>query len=198
MNMMDLMEDYLMEQNNIAEMILNHCEEFLGNYTRAQLYKNENGESIQILEYENVFEGCKTYMSFGVSNFSGDIHNRCEIVLNVDNDFDRASCLFANVLMYLVENKVHFYKGSYIGEIAEFDEEFCAKYKKAGIYITEAYPFPEEFSMCDDIKIYMCFFISNEELDYLKKYGSDRFEDYLEENEIDIMELNRDAMKGAK
>lgn len=187
-----------MEQNNIAEMLLNHYEEFLGNYKSARLYKDEGDASIQVLEYENVFEGCKTYMSFGVSNFSGNIHNKCEIVLNVDDDFDRASCLFANVLMYLIENKAHFYNGSYIEGISEFDEDFCAEHKKSGIYISEAYPFPEEFLMCDDIKIYMCFFISDEELEYLKKYGSDRFEDYLEENKIDIMELNRDAMKGAK
>lgn len=180
-------------EKNIAEILLSYYEDFLGNYTSVQLYKNEEGESIQVLEYEDIFEGCKTYMSFGVSNFSEYIHNKCEIVLNVDNDFDRASCIFANVLMYLIENKVHFYKGSYIGGVAAFDEDFCAKHKKAGIYITEAYPFPEEFLMCDDIKIYMCFFISDEELEYLKKYGSDSFEDYLEENEIDIMELNRAA-----
>lgn len=180
-------------KNNIAEMLLSHYEEFLGNYSSGKLYKFKEGASIQVLEYEKVFEGCKTYVSFGVSNFSGHIHNKCEIVLNVDNDFDRASCIFANVLMYLIENKVHFYKGSYIGGIAAFNEDFCAEHKKAGIYITEAYPFPKEFLLCDDIKIYMCFFISNEELEYLKKYGSDRFEDYLEEKEIDVMELNRAA-----
>lgn len=181
-------------EKNIGEMILSHYEKFLGNYTDSEPYKNEEGVSIQVLEYENVFEGCKTYMSFGVSAFSGYIHNKCEIVLNVDNDFDRASCIFANVLMYLIENKVHFYKGSYIEGIAAFDEDFCAKHEKAGFYIAEAYPFPEEFfDVCDDIKIVMCFFISQEELEYLKKYGSDRFEEYLEENEIDIMELDRIA-----
>lgn len=185
-------------ENNVAERLLSHYEEFLGNYTSAQLYKNEEGASIQVLEYENVFEDCKTYMSFGVSNFGLNIHNKREIVLNVDNDFDRASCIFANVLMYLVENNAHFYKGSYIEGISAFDEDFCAEHKKSGVYITEAYPFPEEFLMCGDIKIYMCFFISEEELEYLKKNGSDSFEDYLEENEIDIMELNRDTAKGTE
>lgn len=184
-------------ENNIAEKLLSHYEEYLGGHPSVQLYKNQEGASIQVLEYENVFEGCKTYMSFGLSNFGADIHNKCELVLNVDDDFDRASCVFANVLMYLVENNAHFYKGSYIGGISAFDGDFCAEHKKSGVYITEAYPFPEEFLKCGDIKIYMCFFVSEQELEYLEKYGSDGFEDYLEDNEIDIMELNRKAFKGA-
>ena len=81
---MVLKDELLMEKKNIAEMILSHYENFLGDYTSAELYKNEDGVSIQFPEYKNVFEGCKTYVSFGVSNFSEHIHNKYEIIMNVD------------------------------------------------------------------------------------------------------------------
>lgn len=41
-------------EKNIGEMILSHYEKFLGNYTDSEPYKNEEGVSIQVLEYENI------------------------------------------------------------------------------------------------------------------------------------------------
>ena len=37
----------------------------------------------------------------------------------------------------------------------------------------------------------LAFFISKEECDYIRRFGWDKFEDYLEDNNVDIMNINR-------
>ena len=42
-----------------------------------------------------------------------------------------------------------------------------------------------------DCKMLLAFFITKEELEFLKKNGSSKFEDYLSEKECDVFELGR-------
>lgn len=181
-----------MNENNLGEEILNHYEKYLGIFEDHRVFKGcEDMPSIQLLQYSNVFEGCKTFVSFGMSKFSAIINNICETILIVDNDFQRASYLFANVLFYIIENNMDFGRGTYVMGIENVDKDFALKHNKAAIYFTETYMFPEAFSCINGrIKMYLAFFISQEECNYIKKYGCEKFEDYLEEQECDIMKLD--------
>lgn len=49
------------------------------------------------------------------------------------------------------------------------------------ILCMDVFLLPEDFAFINDIcRIYMCFFVSKEEAEFIKKYGSERFEDLLE------------------
>lgn len=136
-----------MKKEDMGEEILNHYEKFLGIFGEYRVFKNsEDMPSIQLLQYDNVFNGCKTYVSFGMSKFSTIIKNTCESILIVDNDFQKASYIFANVLFYIIENNMSFGRGTYVTGIENIDKEFVLKHNKAAIYITETYMFPEAFS----------------------------------------------------
>lgn len=182
-----------MENNNIGEEILNHYEKFLGIFEQRRVFKsNENVPSIQLLQYGNIFEGCKTYASFGLSKFSELINNTCEVILAVDDDYQKSAFILANVLFYIIENKLNFGRGTYIEGIENIDKEFVDRHRKNAVYFTETNVFPDEFSDINGIaKMYLAFFISQEEYNFIKNYGCEKFEDYLEKNEIDIMDLNR-------
>ncbi|MBD5090149.1 MAG: suppressor of fused domain protein [Clostridiales bacterium] len=178
-----------MKKEDMGEEILNHYEKFLGIFEEYRVFKNsEDMPSIQLLQYDNGFNGCKTYASFGMSKFSTIIKNTCESILIVDNDFQKASYVFANVLFYIIENNMRFDRGTHVAEIENVDKEFALKHNKDAIYFTETYMFPEAFSWINgSIKMYLAFFISQQECNYIKKYGCEKFEDYLEEQECDIV-----------
>ena len=66
---------------------------------------------------------------------------------------------------------------------------------KTALYFTEATMLPEEFSEVDNTcKVYMCFFVSEKEAEFFRKYGSDAFEDLLEKNDVDVISLNRKSI----
>lgn len=182
-----------MEKNKIGEMILQHYEKYLGNFSDVRTYAgNEKTFPIQLLKYNNVFEGCKVFASLGVSKFSSIIRNNCEVVLAVDKDEDKAANILANVLFYIFDHGIELRRGTYVEGIKNVDSNFSLVHKKAAIYFTETYYFPEEFSNIDKIhKMYLAFFITETELEYLKKNGCDQFEDYLEDKDCDVFELNR-------
>ncbi|MDD5935159.1 MAG: suppressor of fused domain protein [Clostridiales bacterium] len=182
-----------MENSDLGEIILQHYEKYLGTFENREIYENnETMPSIQMIQYRNIFEGCKTYASLGLSKFSEEINNTCEIVMSIDNDYEKASYVLANVLFYIVLNKLDFGRGTYIGGIENIDSIFVDQHKKSAIYFTETYAFPDEFShIRGNAKMYMAFFISQEEYDFIKKNGCEKFEEYLEEKEIDIMHLDR-------
>ena len=78
--------------------------------------------------------------------------------------------------------------------LLQYDNVFedSIRNNKETIYFTEPYAFPDEFlNINREIKMYLAFLISEKEYDYIKKYGRDEFEDYLEENKIAIMNINR-------
>lgn len=182
-----------MEKNNIGEEILNHYENFLGMFEERCIFNsNENMPPIQLLQYGNIFEGCKTYTSFGLSKFSEIINRTCEVIMAVDDDYQKAAFILANALFYIIENKLNFGRGTYIEGIENIDKEFADSHKKIAVYFTETYVFPEEFSDINGIaKMYLAFFISQEECNFIKNYGCEKFEEHLEEYEVDIMDLNR-------
>lgn len=42
--------------------------------------------------------------------------------------------------------------------------------------------------------LYMGFFVSKKEAEYFRENGCEKFEDLLEENDVDVMSLNRESV----
>lgn len=56
----------------------------------------------------------------------------------------------------------------------------CCEVIMAAVYFTESYVFPENFSIIEGrCKVYMGFLVSQNEVDYVKKYGCEQFEELL-------------------
>lgn len=185
-----------MSEKNLGELILNHYDKYLGNYSGREIYKRDNNSpSIQLLKYENVFEDCMTYATFGFSNFKEAIGKSCEIVMITDDCYNECEEIFANALFYIINNKIKFGRGTFIEGIEKINQEFAIVHKKSALYFTETYSFPDNFSkITDSEKMYMAFFISQQECEYIKNNGADAFEDELERMEYDIFDINRKSI----
>lgn len=177
-----------------GEKILQHYELFLGKYIGADRYVSKE-YGIQLLGFDKVFEGCMTFASFGLSRYPERIGNLCEVVMAVDDDYDCCADILANALFYAIQEHMDFGRGTLIEGIDRIVRGFSQKHDKAALYFTEAYSFPEPFSTIDDsCRMYMAFFVSGKESEYIMRYGSENFEALLESRNCDTIDINRKSV----
>ncbi|WP_297957930.1 suppressor of fused domain protein [uncultured Ruminococcus sp.] len=173
----------------LGEKLLDHYNQFLGDYIGADVYANNDYE-IQILGFPNAIKDCLVLTSFGISKH--DYHgNCCEVILPVDDFYDECAEIFANSIFYALSNNMSIGRGLLIEGADSIIEGFSEKCGKTALYFTDVYVLPEEFTFVDKCHIYMGFFVSEEESEYIKKYGSEQFEDLLEEKDVDVIEIKR-------
>ena len=124
------------------------------------------------------------------------IHKNCEIALVVDDCYDLSIDLLANVLFYIIDHAIPFDAGVHIGELQIISNKFVKKTKKNAIYFTEPTAFPSELGDVNEIDgaIYMAFFISQEEYQFIEKYGTEQFEDLLESSCCDVFDVKRKSV----
>lgn len=179
---------------NIGELLLNHYEHYLGEYIGADTYNNGQ-QLIQLLGFPKAVENSMVFATFGLSKHSDMINNQCEIILAVDENYDECAEIFANSVFYILSNKMNFGKGILIEGVGNIVDGFVEKYHKSALYFTNIFLLPEDFAFVNDIcRIYMCFFISKEEAEFIKKNGSEKFEDLLEKSEVDVIDLKRKSV----
>ncbi|WP_026652918.1 suppressor of fused domain protein [Butyrivibrio proteoclasticus] len=172
---------------NNAEKILSHYEQFFRDYKDVKVFGDEN-HTLQMLIYDKVFAGCKTVASFGLSKY---LSKQCEVVMAVDAEYETSTKVLANALFYAIQNNIQISEGSFIEGVANIDRQFSEKYGKTAIYFTYPFCFPDEFAQNGECRFMLAFFITQDEAEYLKKNGSDAFEDYLTDKDCDVFELNR-------
>lgn len=182
-----------MENSNIGELIINHYEKYLGVFEDCLIFSNDEAKpSIQLLQYSNVFKECKTYATIGLSKYADVLSDMYEVIMVVDDDFEESATILANSLFYIVNNNTKLGIGTYIEGVKNINEDFSIRHNKNAVFFSEPYAFPDEFSDIDKkVKVLLAFFISEDECNYIRKYGCSKFEDFLEEHNIDIMNINR-------
>mgnify|MGYP003248946486 FL=1 len=153
----------------LGELILNHYQYFLGDYIASDPY-SDNTHQVQLMGFKDVIEDCLLFATFGMSGYAEEIKNCCEVVLATECDYDKCAEIFMNAIFYILENKMNFGKGVLIEGINNIDAEFSKKYNKTALYFTNIYILPEEFAIINNqCKIYMAFFVSEKEAQYIKE-----------------------------
>ncbi len=113
----------------------------------------------------------------------------------VDDDYDNCAVVFANALFYVLQQQMDFGRGTIIEGLDNIIADFSKRHNKTAIYFTESYVLPEEFSKIEDhLKMYIAFFISEKELEFIHNYGCEEFENLLESSKADIINLNRESI----
>ncbi|MGA3599151.1 suppressor of fused domain protein [Lysinibacillus agricola] len=186
---------------NYGALYFDHYTKFLGEPIDREVYKySEEMPSIQILKYDNVFEECLVYTTLGLSKYTEIMGDYIEISMVVDGAFKSSGYILANKLFYCVHNQMHIGRGLAISGVENIDAAFVQKYNKSAVYFTELYAFPEEYSIaCTDSnekdgKLMLAFFISQSEYDYFATYGAEKFEDLLEEENVDPFNVSRSSV----
>lgn len=185
---------------NYGELYYDHYNKFLGEPVDQEVFKNnEEMPSIQILKYENVFEECLVYNTLGFSKYEEIVGDNVEVSMVVDGAFNSTGKILANALFYCIGNQMEVGRGIAICGIESIDKTFVQNYDKSAIYFTEPFAFPEKYSKVrtetkeKDGRILLAFFISQSEYEYFVKNGTEKFEDLLEEKNVDPFMVSRSS-----
>lgn len=178
-----------------------HFAKYLGEpIKRGAFRQNQESQSIQVLHYENVFEGCTVFVSFGLSKYASELGTVAEVCLVTDCAFEESENILANTLFYLIANKINLGRGVSISGVSKINEEFSKLYDKSAMYFTMPYAFPDGFEKIkpvgatDEGNIYLAFFLSQREHDFFVDKGSEIFESVLEDKDIDPFTLTRSSV----
>ena len=184
-----------------GELYYDHYCKYLGKPVDHEVYKNNDKiTSIQILKYEDVFEKCLVYNTLGFSKYENVVGANAEVSMVVDGAFSHAGYILASSLFCCISKQMEFGRGIAISGIENIDKSFVEKYDKSAIYFTDPFGFPEEYNYVQSEsadnagKILLAFFISQSEYDYFVENGTERFEDLLEENNVDPFNISRKSM----
>ncbi|MGG4147618.1 suppressor of fused domain protein [Paenibacillus algorifonticola] len=186
---------------NYGELYYDHYSEFLGQPIDREVFENnEEMPKIQILKYENVFEECLVFNTLGFSKYEEVVGNNIEVSMVVNGGFNKTAYILANVLFYCIGKQIKIGRGTAINGIESIEKSFVQKYNKSAVYFTEPFAFPEEYNYLNSEnentngEILLAFFISQSEYDYFIKYGTEKFEELLEENDVDPFNVSRKSI----
>ena len=157
--------------------------------------QDENLPSIQILEYDHVFQGCRVFCSLGLTHHQEELGGVVEVMLPVDDGWEDAPYVLANGLHYMIRKRRQLKRGSCLSGVENILPRFAETFGKTALYLSLPYGLPDDFVVvcCGDTHgtVYLAAFISQAEYDFLARYGPDEFEDILVAKHVDPFNLRR-------
>jgi hypothetical protein len=160
-------------------------------------WNNDESLSIPILICpESPREGLTTYATVGLSDYpmyqdNEEFHVRLEIIGACCSEIKWFPNILATSAFYVIQNGWLYRPGSTIENVVNiYDSNTEMKY----IYFTSPFLWQElETLQCKTKKVVwlLSVLISEAECNYLKCYGSDKFEDLLEECNVDVFDIAR-------
>lgn len=186
---------------NYGASFYEHFLRFMSSPKGRKIFRQaDDGSSIQMLRYGNLFPGCSVSASFGLSLFWEEICSISEVVLVMSEGIESGEDVLANILFFMIKNRVRLERGVSVSGVSHIDINFFKEFDKEAIYFTAPYAFPagfEEVSLPRPASagfIYSAMFISRREHDFLLKNGPDAFEDLLEREKVDPMDTRRPSV----
>ena len=166
--------------------------------TREVFSQDPNEHAIQILAYDNVFEGCRLFASLGLSHYAEEVGKVAEIIVPVDDGWDTVPSLVANALFYMIQENMRIGWGIAIGGLGEVDRAFTRRFGKEALYITNIYGLPDgsEDVTCEGRRgsLYLGTFIADVEYRLFLDQGAEGLESAFERQHVDPYRLARSAV----
>lgn len=167
---------------------------------RVELYldKRETSE-VFIVETEGEYLDEMYYGTVGTFPYSIDLQVdnkplRVEFVAVAQKEYELFPNILSTCCFHIINSHYACYPGVvYPNVIKLFYPEFNMKH----LMLTNPYTWDSEFTldMGDCIVTWLeALPISDSEYEYIREHGSDAFEDYLEQQEVDLLDLNRPSV----
>ncbi len=176
---------------------IEHVERFLGNINQGWGDKSSH-QGLQIISFKNKpEEGVDTLITLGLSRHILDISSskkvRHELLFSIHASY--SSINIFSFLLSLCEMIVKSHKPLFRGEVIQLPVDIVKKVHFDAIYCAIPVFFDDDFATCYETNpptvIVWILPINENEADFILKNGWDKFEDILEEANIDFFALTR-------
>ena len=176
---------------------LEHFSKYLGKITSSKLYQdshNKNSPPIEIVTFDNVFGGCKAFCSIGFSSYNHIVGEYSEVFMPVDAGWSETSKILSGVLFYIIQENKKIGRGLSI-RFADVFPDLVDRIGKSAIFFTIPYDVPDGFKgflyNSHLAFIYLAFYITEAEHQFFVIHGTEKFEDLLEKERVDVFNISR-------
>lgn len=192
------MTQYSSERIGWGECYYDHFEKYLGQPAdRQRFQQNHTAPMLQIINYDNIFGGCRAFCSFGLSRYVEEIGEVAEVFMPVDDGWDDTPRILANVLFFMIQQRMKIGWGLTI-RFAETHPNFVTEFGKSAIYFSIPFGMSEDFNqvICDSQigEVYLACYISEAERQFFLDRGAYQFELLLGEHNVDIFNIGRESI----
>lgn len=189
---------YVRREQKVSKNLLNHVEENIGTIKEGWILPKQN-KNIQVVKIEpKDIPESNCFLSIGLSNTLYPLNRsekkiRLELFLLLPNDHEPsyAPSIIEDAMIEMQISGKAFLRGDVIGPKGEIFENS----KMTALYVAPPICFDEKtagFKIAKSEVIFMWLVpISTTESDYIKRNGWESFEDILENNEIDVLDIFR-------
>lgn len=179
-----------------GECYFDHFVKFFGNPSGRMVFEQDAASpSIQVLSFDNVFQGCRVFATLGLSHYADELGCLGEVVAPADGGWNEIPTVLANALFHMVQHRMRIARGVAVGGVGRIRPRFAMSSQKTALYLTSPFGMPTGFEdvSCDGQigQIYLGFLISEAELKYFAENGAEAFEDLIESKDVDPYNVMR-------
>lgn len=182
--------------------LIKHIEKYLGIITGGESVTIEEHGKVILLQFENQpFENVITHMTLGLSNHNLRLNDqkevRMEVIISVCKE--QNSPTLNDLLLYVSNKMLVNHKAILRGQVIHLPDNISLG-SFSSLYVSNPVFFEDEFASLNEIEPNVVFAwlfpIYKSEADFIHREGWNKFENFLQENEIDnFWNLNRDEFK---
>lgn len=190
-----LKEMALTQNKQLGDCILDAYYEHLGQPILGNTYAIAGQDKlIQVIVFDDVFDRCRAFCSFGLSNYSSELGEVGEIVMPVSAGWNTAADIMAFTLGKILTSVRKLGWGISVNFETEFPV-FARETGKHAVYLSLAQNFPETFRQficgATSCTIYHAFLLTRAEHKYKLDHGAQALEDIFLDSSPDVFDVNR-------
>ncbi len=163
---------------------------------RSRFRLSMETKSIGIEKFMNVIEGYTVYATVELGSYKTAFRNS-EVIMVTDDDTDETSSILGRMLVIVAKKDLEVKDNLFIGAgtLNSFVPGFEEKHNKSSLYFTTISRIPNELpEVTSERKMYLAFFITKQECEFIKENGCEKFEKELIDSKIDIWKLDRKSL----
>lgn len=186
---------------NLGETYLAHYERYLGDVDpETHVLLKHDGATVQILDHSDAMLDTHVLVTLGLTHYQDVLRDVIEVVVPTSEMDDVVLEAVTASLSFLLHLKTPIEGVSYLRHLHRSVPAFFERYGKSAFAFTTPYPFPDDFArvrleLTGRLgKVWMGFFLSEAEVQFIEREGFDAFTTLLEEQGVDVIELARPSM----
>jgi hypothetical protein len=181
--------------------LINHLERYLGRNEEGWTSPPVVGDKIfQVARFADGESGGHCFSTIGLSHYPLRLKQsgkemRCELLMMVHKGIDRPAAILHQVGLEMIDSGSALSRGDVVGPRNKMFEsgDMSALYATIPVYL------PDEFAACDVEELGPVVFIwlvpiHEKEAEFISRMGWDKFEDKLEEQDVDLTDVERDCL----
>jgi hypothetical protein len=189
------------KENSLSDKYYDHYHKYFGSPSgRLSCVFDEKIGIVQALYYNRAVRGCFVISTVGMSKCKNEIGALCEVICIVDDSYEIYAKALLMTIQHIYSRRLQFGWGCAERGLAPFFKSSgLTASEMDGFYFCNIFSLPSQFASVQVGggqvgSVYSAVPITEKEYDYWCKYGSEKFENLLEENGVDTASVGRKSL----